>query len=100
MLWSVQEQHKIPDQTANPEELLSSGKCYISTQKFKAKFSFGDLWMSLLLSGSTSVAVQTHLHSWRRILLTSMTPGMQVSVVNSYDAASLAVEVIKLRNVD
>lgn len=29
-----------------------------------------------------------------------MTPGMQVRVVNSYEAASLAVEVIKLRKVD
>lgn len=29
-----------------------------------------------------------------------MTPGMHVNVVNSYEAASLAVEVIKLRNVD
>lgn len=66
--------------------------------------------MSLLLSESTSVAgANTHLHSWvshhlhakgRRLLRTSMTPGIQVSVVNSYDAASLAVEVIKLKNVD
>lgn len=29
-----------------------------------------------------------------------MTPGMQVSVVNSYEAASLSVDVIKLRKVD
>lgn len=29
-----------------------------------------------------------------------MTPGMQVKVVNSYEAASLAVDVIKLRKVD
>jgi len=29
-----------------------------------------------------------------------MTPGMQVRVVNSYEAASLAVDVIKLRKVD
>lgn len=29
-----------------------------------------------------------------------MTPGMQVKVVNSYEAASLSVAVIKLRNVD
>lgn len=29
-----------------------------------------------------------------------MTPGMQVKVVNSYEAASLSVDVIKLRNVD
>lgn len=31
---------------------------------------------------------------------TSMTPGMQVKVVNSYEAASLSVDVIKLRKVD
>lgn len=81
----------------------SSGKCYISTQKFKAKISLGDLWLSLLLSGSTSGAqwlVQIHISTAGGEFLTSMTPGMQVSVVNSYDAASLAVEVIKLRNVD
>ncbi len=29
-----------------------------------------------------------------------MTPGMQVKVVNSYEATSLSVAVIKLRNVD
>ncbi len=31
---------------------------------------------------------------------TWMTPGMQVKVVNSYEATSLSVAVIKLRNVD